>query len=119
MGHIYNDIPDKLGDVLKEARQRSGITVEEFARRVDKTKRYIYRVENEGNKPKYETLFAMIRESSADANLIFYPESTDKDSDLEHIIRELHKLDPRSLEVIKATAQALLDTASHNDNPEK
>ena len=35
MGHIYNDIPDKLGDVLKEARQKSGFTVEEFARKVD------------------------------------------------------------------------------------
>ena len=119
MVHRDTDIPDKLGDVLKEARQRSGITVEEFARRVDKTVRYVYRVENEGNKPKYETLFSMIRESSADANLIFYPEREDKDSDLEHIIRELHKLDPRSLEVIKATAQALLDTATPTNNSEK
>ena len=119
MVHIDNDIPDKLGEVLKEARQRSGITVEEFARRVDKTVRYVYRVENEGNKPKYETLFAMIRESSADPNLIFYPESAGEDSDLEHIIRELHKLDPRALEVIKATAQALLDTAPQNNSSEK
>ena len=119
MGHIYNDIPDKLGDVLKEARQKSGFTVEEFAKKVDKTKRYVYRVENQGNKPKYETLFAMIRESSADANLIFYPEREEQDSDLEHIIRELHKLDPRSLEVIKATAQALLDTAPQKNSSEK
>ena len=119
MGHIYNDIPDKLGDVLKEARQKSGFTVEEFARKVDKTKRYIYRVENQGNKPKYETLFAMIRESSADPNLIFYPEREVQDSDLEHIIRELHKLDPRSLEVIKATAQALLDTVPQSNHSEK
>ena len=119
MVHIENDIPDKLGEVLKEARQRSGITVEEFARRVDKTVRYVYRVENEGNKPKYETLFAMIRESSADANLIFYPEHAIKDSDLEHILRELHKLDPRALEVIKATAQALLDTTPQNNSSEK
>lgn len=119
MGHIYNDIPDKLGDVLKEARQKSGFTVEEFAKKVDKTKRYVYRVENQGNKPKYETLFAMIRESSADANLIFYPEREEQDSDLEHIIRELHRLDPRSLEVIKATAQALLDTAPQKNSSEK
>ncbi len=102
-------VPDKLGDVLKQARQRRGMTVEEFARRVDKSVRYIYRVENEGNKPKYDTLFTMIRESSADANLIFYPETKSHDSELEHIIRELNKLNSHSLEVIKATAQALLD----------
>lgn len=119
MVHRNTDIPDTLGDVLKAARQRSGITVEEFARRVDKTVRYVYRVENEGNKPKYETLFAMIRESSADPNLIFYPESADKDSDVEHIIRELHKLDPRALKVVKSTAQALLDIASQTDSSEK
>lgn len=119
MVHRDTDIPDKLGDVLKEARQRSGMTVEELARRVDKTVRYVYRVENEGNKPKYETLFAIIRETSADANLIFYPERQDTDNDLEHIIRALHKLDPRSLEVIKATAQALLDTVPQTVISEK
>ena len=119
MESIYRDIPDKLGEVLKEARKRSGITVDQFAKKVNKTRRYVYRVENEGNKPKYETLFAMIRESSADPNLIFYPEREEQDSDLEHIIRELHKLDPRSLEVIKATAQALLDTVPKANTSEK
>jgi len=48
-----------------------------------------------------------------------HPEREEQDSDLEHIIRELHKLDPRSLEVIKATAQALLDTVPQTNNAEK
>ncbi len=113
--HNKTETPDVLGDVLKEARQRAGLTVEEFASRVDKTARYIYRVENEGNKPAYDTLFAMIRESSADANLIFYPENAQKDSDLEHLIRELHKLDPRAIEVIRATVDALLNTTPTTD----
>ena len=52
MPYTSDDVRDRLGDVLKQARQKKGMTVEEFARRVDKSVRYVYRVENEGNKPK-------------------------------------------------------------------
>ena len=45
MVHIKNEM---LGNVIKEARQRSGLTMEEIADRVGITPRYLYRIENEG-----------------------------------------------------------------------
>ena len=46
--HTY---PDTLGDVMKAARQSERITVEEVAEKLGVSDRYIYRIENEGQKP--------------------------------------------------------------------
>lgn len=45
--------PEILGDVIKAARQRSGITMEELAYKVGVTERYLYRIENENKKPSF------------------------------------------------------------------
>ena len=36
---------ETLGDVIKDARQRSGLTIEELANRLDISERYLYRIE--------------------------------------------------------------------------
>ena len=45
---------ETLGDVIKAARQKSGLTIEELANRLDISERYLYRIENEDKKPSYE-----------------------------------------------------------------
>ncbi len=110
MVHNCTETP---GNVIKKARQRSRMTMEELADRVGITTRYLYRIENEGKKPSYDVLYKLIRELSISPDLIFYPERSDKDSEIENLIRRLYSCDERSLEVIKATALALIDTADH------
>ena len=102
---------ETLGDVIKAARQKSGLTIEELANRLDISERYLYRIENEGKKPSYEILYNLIRELAITPDSIFYPERSDKDSEVEDLIRRLYNCDERSLEVIKATAIALIDIA--------
>ena len=102
---------ETLGDVIKAARQRSGLTIEELATRLDITDRYIYKIENEGKKPSFDILYNLIRELGITPDSIFYPERSDKNSEIEDLIRRLYNCDERSLEVIKATATALIDTA--------
>ena len=62
------------------------------------------------------------------ANIVFiltiiiafeYPERLSTDSEIENLIRRLYSLDERSLDVIKATANALLETAITSDKPKK
>ena len=113
MVHSYTET---LGDVIKKARQKSGLTVEELADRIDVTIRYLYRIENQGQKPSYDVLYKLIRELSISPDLIFYPERSDKDSEIENLIRRLYSCDERSIEVIKATAIALIDTAQRKDS---
>ena len=102
---------ETLGDIIKAARQKSGLTIEELANRVDISDRYLYRIENEGKKPSYDVLYNLIRELAITPDSIFYPERSTKDNEVEDLIRRLYNCDERSLEVIKATAIALIDTA--------
>ena len=104
---------DTLGNVIKDARQRSNLTMEELAERVQVTPRYLYRIENEGKKPSYEILFALIRELSISHDLIFYPVKQTENSEMEDLIHQLYNCDARSLEVIKATAAALIQSNKH------
>lgn len=98
-----------LGDVVKAARQRSKITIETLAERVNVTDRYLYRIENEGQKPSYDVLCKLIRELSIDPDLIFYPEKSVKDAEMEEIVRRLYRCDKRSIAIIEATVKAALE----------
>ena len=106
-----HNIPETLGEILKSARQRADITMETLADKVGITERYLYRIENEGKKPSFDVLHKLVRELNISADLIFYPEKPSKDSEVENLLRMLSVCDERSLEVVKATAKALIDTA--------
>ena len=104
--------PDTLSNVIKTAREKADITIEALAEKAGITERYLYRIENEGKKPSYEVLYKLIRELAISPNLIFYPEKASADTEVENLIRLLYNCDDRALEVVKATAKALLDTAA-------
>lgn len=97
--------PEILGDVIKVARQRSGITMEELAYKVGVTERYLYRIENENKKPSFDVLFQLIRELSIFPDEIFYPEMNNVNLDLEQLIRMLYTLDPETLSIIKSIVE--------------
>lgn len=103
--------PEMLGSILKAAREKADITIEALAEKAGITERYLYRIENEGKKPSFDVLYKLIRELSISADLIFYPEKPSKDSEIENLLRMLSACDERSLEVVKATVKALIDTA--------
>lgn len=104
--------PDILGIVIKSAREKVGITVEALAERIGITERYLYRIENEGKKPRYDVLYNLIRELSIDPNQIFYPEKQSEDSEIGNLLRMLSACDNRALQVIKATIRAFIDSFS-------
>ena len=103
--------PEAPGAIIKAARQKADVTMEKLAERIDITERYLYRIENEGQKPSYDVLYKLIRELSIDPRLIFMPELETMNSDVEELLLMLCSCDPRSLEVVKATIRSLLDTA--------
>lgn len=102
---------EMLGSIIKAARQRSEVTMEALAEKVGITERYLYRIENEGKYPSYEVLYKIVRKLAINPDLIFYPEKPSKDSEIENLIRVLSACDERSLEVVKATVKALINTA--------
>lgn len=103
---------ETLGDIIKTAQQRAGITNEELADKVGVSERYIYRIENEGKKPSFDVLYKLVRELSIAPDSIFYPEKDQKDSEIESFVRMLYNCDERSMQIIRATAKAALDSQS-------
>ncbi|WP_083826802.1 helix-turn-helix domain-containing protein [Stomatobaculum longum] len=75
------------------------------------SERYLYRIENEGKRPSYNILYRMIRTLNVSADIFFYPEKRTDDTEVDHLLRMLFNADERALEVIKATATALINTA--------
>lgn len=105
------NLPESPGLILKTARERAGITVEALAEMADVSERYIYRIENEGKKPSYDVLYHLIRALDLSPDLLFYPEKQSENPEIEQLIHMLYKCDLRSLDIIKATTTALINTA--------
>ena len=106
---------DTLSDVIKAARVKNGVSIEELADKIGVTERHLYRIENENKKPSYEVLFKLIRELSISPDLIFYPDESNEMSELNSLLHILHKCDPRSIEVVRATATALIETSNKEE----
>lgn len=101
---------ETLGDIIKSARQKADITIEDLASRVNITERYLYRIENEGKKPSFDVLYKLIRELSILPDSIIYPEKLTQDSEAENLVRMMYNCDERSMQIIKATIKAALDS---------
>ena len=101
---------ETLGDIIKSARQKADITIEDLASRVNITERYLYRIENEGKKPSFDVLYKLIRELSILPDSIFYPEKLTQDSEAENPVRMMYSCDERSMAIIKATIKAAIES---------
>lgn len=107
--------PETPSEIIKAARDKSDLTVEELTDRVGITERYLYRIENEGKVPTFEVLKKIVRELAIDGNLIFYPEKPVKDSEVEDLVRMLYSCDDRSLKIIRATIKAALESQTETE----
>ena len=68
---------EMLGEIIKNARMKADITVEDLAAKVGVGERFIYRIENEGKKPSYDILYKLIRELSNFTRSDFLPGKED------------------------------------------
>ena len=112
---MVHNLPETLGEIIKTAREKSDLTVEELTARVEISERYLYRIENEGKVPKFEVLKKLVRELAIDANSIFYPEKPSKDSEIDDLVRILYNCDDRSMKIIRATVKAALESQTENE----
>lgn len=88
------------------------MTVETLANKVGVTERFIYRIENEGKKPSYDIFYKLIRELAIVPDHIFFPEKQVEESEMESLVR-MYSCDERSMQIIKATIKATLESQSN------
>ena len=77
-----------LGDVMKAARLKLGLTQGQLAEQADVDVRTVLNIENYKGNPKMEVLFPLIRALRLDSNTIFFPEQESEDP----CIFQLHRL---------------------------
>lgn len=63
-----------LGDIVKRARGKSGLTQSEVAEAANIDVRTVLNIENYKGNPKMEVLYPLVRVLKIDAREIFYPE---------------------------------------------
>ena len=105
-----SDVKKSLGITMKNARNALNMTQDQLAERLKATKRYIMHLESSHKKPSYDLLFKIIRELNIQPDLIFYPEKPSKDSRIEDLVRMLYNCDERSIQIVRATVKAALDS---------
>ena len=69
-----SDYAHTLGDAVKRARGKSGLTQSEVADTADVDVRTVLNIENYKGNPKMEVLYPLVRVLKIDAREIFYPE---------------------------------------------
>lgn len=71
------EIPEysiRLGEAVKEARAKNGVTQSELATTIDAANRTVLNIENGRGNPKLEVLYPLLRALKIDARVIFNPE---------------------------------------------
>lgn len=100
---------NNYGDVIREARLNSGLTIAELAEKIDISDRYLLKIENENKIPAYKVLKKIINILAIDAN-VFYYDNVNSTSDVyDFICRKLKKCNQYELNIIKETLNAILD----------
>lgn len=101
---------DKLGEVIKTARLRMGLTRDQLAEKIEISPRYLMSIEHEGKKPSYDVLFQLVRHLAINANDIFFPENiTDTNEERKSLEQMIKLCDTYEINVISATARALIE----------
>ena len=97
-----------LGEIIKYARKKQKIPAAKLSKEVGITQRYLFRIERNENEPSFDVLFKLVRALNISPDLIFYPEKSCKISEVENLIRMLSAYDECAINVLTATAKALL-----------
>ena len=101
---------DKLGEIIKDARLKRGLTRDQLSEQVGISSRYLMSIEHEGKKPSYDVLFQLVHKLALNTNDIFYPNTNDNSElDRKHLEQLLQLCNDYEIAVITSTVQALLD----------
>lgn len=105
------DRPEPFGSILKEARTKQKLTQSELSERLDISLSYLKDLERSRNNPSYEVFQKIIRYFNLSADAVIYPNYNLGNTTYRKIERLLTRCNERQLQVILATAEALLSVS--------
>lgn len=108
--------PKQFGIVLRNARMDKKLTQAELAETLDISLSYLKDLERFRNNPSYEVFEKVIRYFNLSADTVIYPNKNLANDTFHQISRLLTRCDERQLQVLLATAEALISTKPTTDS---
>lgn len=97
-----------LGDILRAARERKGLTQAHLAERTGIGTRTIMDIENHRGNPRFNILFSIIRELNVPANLIFHVDDAPIEEEMEQFMRDFVSCNDYEKRLVISMASHLL-----------
>ena len=108
--------PKQFGIVLRNARMDKKLTQSELAETLDISLSYLKDLERFRNNPSYEVFEKVIRYFNLSADTVIYPNKNLANDTYLQINHLLTRCDEGQLQVLLATAKALIDTKPVTDS---
>lgn len=96
-----------LGDVVRTSRKSKNLSQEELAERIGACKRTIIDIENNTGNPKFEILYALVRELDLPLCKVFYQEMPDNIKLKNEIIQELSDCSEHEMKIMLSVIKSL------------
>lgn len=108
MSEKHDQITDRLGSILRELREEKGLTREWVAEHSDTGLRHLAAIELGDKNPSVDTLYRLIRGIGVSSDRVFYPELSERESDLDDIIHLSATCTPKQRKLIAGFIEVLL-----------
>lgn len=109
-----------LGDVVKKAREASGLSQLKLSRATGVDNRTILNIENYRGNPEFRNLYPIIRFLKIDSNLIFYPESQRESPAIRQLITLINDCTEKEADaiypIVESAIHMLRDQSAQNMN---
>ena len=98
-----------FGKAIKEARNKKGLTREKAAELIPIVERYLTNIENEGQHPSLQVLYALVTMFDLSVDQFFFPDAKpDKSSLRRQLDSLLDSFDDKDLIIMEATADGIV-----------
>ena len=104
-----------LGDVVREARAKSGITQSELASTIDVANRTVLNIENGRGNPKLEVLYPLLRALNIDPRALFNPEMLKESPGLNRLRMLIDSCSEDEAEILFPIVESVLRALRSNE----
>ena len=106
---------DTLGKAVRTARKNKHLSQEALAERIGVCKRTIIDIENNTGNPKFEILYALVRELDLPLHQVFYPDMSENPELKSMLMQELDNCSEYEMKILLAVIQSLRSALRMSD----
>ena len=103
------DTATYLGNCIRSARQACNLTQQELADQCHVAIKTVQKIENGTMNPSFDILRPIVRRLGISGDVLFYPELSNEDMDVKHLIRKIQVCNPQEQKFMLNTVDCMAD----------